>query len=44
MHPRRMDTTGENWKVLLSLLPTEWQQAALEFGRQALARIPISRY
>lgn len=39
MHPRRMDTTGGNWKVLLALLPAGWQQAALEFGRQALARI-----
>src|SRR6266849_5820469 len=27
-----MDTSGENWKVLLSLLPAGWQQAALESG------------
>lgn len=27
-----MNTSGENWKVLLSLLPAGWQQAALEFG------------
>jgi DDE family transposase len=27
-----MDTSQKNWKVLLSLLPTQWQQAALESG------------
>jgi hypothetical protein len=27
-----MDTSGKNWKVLLSLLPAGWQQAALESG------------
>jgi hypothetical protein len=27
-----MDTSGKNWKVLLSLLPVEWQRAALESG------------
>jgi hypothetical protein len=27
-----MDTSGKNWKVLLSLLPAGWQQAALECG------------
>jgi hypothetical protein len=27
-----MDTSGQNWKVLLSLLPAGWQRAALEFG------------
>ena len=27
-----MNTSGENWKVLLSLLPAGWQQAALESG------------
>jgi hypothetical protein len=27
-----MDTSRENWKVLLSLLPAGWQQAALESG------------
>jgi hypothetical protein len=27
-----MDTSPENWKVLLSLLPAGWQQAALESG------------
>ena len=27
-----MNASGKNWKVLLSLLPTGWQQAALEFG------------
>lgn len=28
----RMDTSGKNWKVLFSLLPTGWRQAALESG------------
>lgn len=27
-----MDTSGKNWKVLLSLLPAGWQQAAVESG------------
>ena len=27
-----MNTSGKNWNLLLSLLPTGWQQAALEFG------------
>src|ERR1039457_2079241 len=27
-----MNTSGENWEALLSLLPAGWQQAALEFG------------
>jgi hypothetical protein len=27
-----MDTSGNNWKVLLTLLPAEWQQSGLEFG------------
>jgi hypothetical protein len=27
-----MDTSGKNWKVLLSLLPAGWQLAALETG------------
>src|SRR5271170_129493 len=27
-----MDTSSENWKVLLSLLPSGWQQAAARFG------------
>ena len=27
-----MGTSGKNWKVLLSLLPAGWQQAALESG------------
>jgi hypothetical protein len=27
-----MDTSEENWKVLASLLPTGWQQAAIESG------------
>jgi DDE family transposase len=27
-----MDTSGDNWKVLLSILPAGWEQAAMEYG------------
>ena len=32
MHASHMDTPRESRKVLASLFPTGWQQAALEFG------------
>jgi hypothetical protein len=32
IHAGSMNSSGKNWKILLSLLPTGWQQAALEFG------------
>jgi hypothetical protein len=32
IHAWQMETSGQNWKVLLSLLPAGWEQAALESG------------
>jgi Transposase DDE domain len=32
MHAWHMDTSGDDWNVLASLLPARWQQAAVEFG------------